>query len=84
MKRVDQRKLRAMIARIAALQVYLEELDSELRKPAPELCRTRATKYAQQVETRAQTVAACTREIVNSLRSLPSLPPPPPSPGTGR
>jgi hypothetical protein len=71
MQRVDQRKVRAMVARIAALQVYLEELDAELKKPAPAVSRTRAIKFAKQVEQRAAAVATETRAIVNELRPAP-------------
>lgn len=65
---MDPKQVKAMIARIAALQVYLEELDSELRKPEPDISRTRATSYAKQIEKRAATVAAETRGLVNRMR----------------
>lgn len=65
---MDPKQVKVMIARLAALQVYLEELDSELRKPEPDISRTRATSYAKQIEKRASTIAAETRALVNRLR----------------
>jgi hypothetical protein len=70
-KTIDPKQVKAMIARIAALQVYLEELDEELRKPVPGISRTRAMKFARQIESRASAVAAETRALVNQLRPSP-------------
>lgn len=82
---MDPKQVKAMIARIAALQVYLEELDSELRKPEPDISRTRATSYSKQIEKRAAAIAAETRGLMNRMRQRrqPLLPGPGQSPQAG-